>query len=108
MQQEIKYEAGNWNLLWIYKISAAQAVAGNLTPDKINSELEKAGLPQAEILESPSGNLLSTRVYTFDFAVPWWLMVKKCPPVPSDEAESLALSPEEKEKTLQTGIVIGM
>jgi len=35
-------------------------------------------------------------------------MVKKCPPVPSDEAESLALSPEEKEKTLQTGIVIGM
>lgn len=34
--------------------SAANAVASNLTPDKINAKLQEAGLPQAEILQAAS------------------------------------------------------
>jgi hypothetical protein len=34
--------------------SAAKSVASNLSPDKINAQLEQAGLPKAEVLEAPS------------------------------------------------------
>ena len=34
--------------------SAANALASNLTPDKINAKLQEAGLPQAEILQAAS------------------------------------------------------